>query len=141
GAESTLEAALELVFGRQLAGLVLVLGRAMQATGMRAALESTYSEDATNRWLQNPHAFAQAAATAMTLLEGFQPEGSPEYTPPLPVAGSHLPAVQKLLAANDTRGKRYAAEVLQMMKRPGSLKTDGSHDGAEWRLVNPELHE
>jgi hypothetical protein len=133
-----LEGAFDLVFGRALGGLLLILGRTMQASGMQTALEATRSYDAAQTWLEDSRAFGQAAEAAMALLDGFRPQKD-DAESSIPVAGAHLPAVQKLIVAKSTRGKRYAAEVLRMLKKNGEpviAKPIGSED---WQPVNLEL--
>jgi hypothetical protein len=69
---------LELAYGRPLAGLLMMIGHAMQLVGKRAAFEATHSYDAIDRWPTNPYAFDQAVNAAAAVLEGMRPPGNRE---------------------------------------------------------------
>jgi hypothetical protein len=78
-AQELLDQALEMTFGRQLAGLLLTLGRTISVTGRRGAFEATRSFEEMDRWMANPYAFNQVVEAVNEILTAFRPTGSTEF--------------------------------------------------------------
>jgi hypothetical protein len=72
--------ALELTFGRELAGILLVVGEAMKAAGEMTGFKATFTIEGSKAWWQNPHSYGQAMCAAITVLEEIKPAG--EASPP-----------------------------------------------------------
>ena len=62
-------------YGRQLAGLLMLLGRTMGETGSHAGFMANRTPEGASNWLGNPYAFDQAAKAVETILEAFRPVG------------------------------------------------------------------
>jgi hypothetical protein len=71
--------ALGLIFGPELAGLLLVLGEVMKEVGEQTAYLAEHTLEGARNWTAHPFAFANAAAAAKAVLEAFKPpdEGIP----------------------------------------------------------------
>jgi hypothetical protein len=67
--------ALELAYGRGLAGILLVLGETMKATGTHAGFSSTFTLEGSQEWWHDPYAFDQAMKGAAFALSTFRPNG------------------------------------------------------------------
>ena len=78
--EGLLSEALELAYGRRLAAILLMLGKAMKDTGEIVAFASTRTIEGKENWLDTPSAFDQAAKSAAHVLEALRPSG--DATPP-----------------------------------------------------------
>jgi hypothetical protein len=65
--------ALGLIYGRELAGLVLVLGEVMKEAGEQTAYLAEHTLEAARNWMAHPFAFAKAAEAAKAGLEAFKP--------------------------------------------------------------------
>lgn len=83
GSEKVLHEALELAYGKQLAGLFLLLTRAMDEAGGIAAVYGNLAKTGWSPgippapWLQEPYAFDQVAKAAVAILEAIRPSGDP----------------------------------------------------------------
>jgi hypothetical protein len=74
--EQQIEQALGLAYGRQLAGLILVLARAMSDAIRNSNLAQVLSASATSsHWPRSPWEFDQAKIAVDTILEAFRPPG------------------------------------------------------------------
>ena len=71
---------LALVHGRELAGLLLTLGRVMKDAGGHAGVRSTGKVEGADDWINNPAAFAEAAAAAARVLRALTPTIDPAAT-------------------------------------------------------------
>jgi hypothetical protein len=71
----------DLYFGRELAALLEVIGRAMQDAGAHAAAQSAGQRGGSANWLENPYGFGTATRAAMKVLDALRPPG-PVETPP-----------------------------------------------------------
>jgi hypothetical protein len=69
-----LNEALDLAFGSQAAGLILLLGHLSKDTGSLASFVQTRQYGHEN-WLNDPYAFDQVATAIATVLESLRPEG------------------------------------------------------------------
>jgi HicB family len=65
--------ALDLTYGRELAGLLLVLGAVMKEVGEQAAYLAEHTLQAARNWMAHPFAFAKAKEAANAVLEAFKP--------------------------------------------------------------------
>src|SRR6266446_6057044 len=54
--QDLLDQVMGLAYGREFAGLLMTVGRAMLVTGQKTALDATYSFDEVERWLTVPYA-------------------------------------------------------------------------------------
>lgn len=72
--------ALDLTFGRDLAGILHILGEAMKLSGQQAAFLATRTLDGSQNWLENAYAFAQVRNAALSVIDRLKPVGDP--TPP-----------------------------------------------------------
>jgi hypothetical protein len=77
-AERTVLEVLDLLYGTELAGLILAMGEAIRDTGKIAALVEDGSLEASNNWLSNAYAFEQATRAALCILRSAAPDGSTE---------------------------------------------------------------
>lgn len=76
--EQHLEQALELIYGKALAGILTILGDVMQRVGARAVTASHPPNAVENGdWLADPYAFDQASKAAGVILDAIRPEGDP----------------------------------------------------------------
>jgi hypothetical protein len=84
--EETLDAALDLVFDRDVAALVLLLGKTVRET---ADLTGFFAANSGRKWLDDPYTFEHVVQAIAEVLESLRPEG--EITPPiLQVGGDAL---------------------------------------------------
>jgi hypothetical protein len=111
-AQKLLDQALELTFGRQLAGLLLGLGQVMSIAGRRGAFEATRSFEEMDRWMTNPYAFGQVVRGVCKLLESICPEGSAEFPQKGPLAIAIRP---------EFLGEDVAAAVLSAARDPSAV--------------------
>jgi hypothetical protein len=72
--------ALELTYGRELAGILLMLGESMKLSGTHAGFIATDTLEGSQKWWDNAYSFAQASEAAAAVLDAIKPEGDP--TPP-----------------------------------------------------------
>jgi hypothetical protein len=117
--------ALTLAYGEKLAGLLMMVGRAMNEAGRLSgyALDLRASTDA---WVDYPFPYQQASNAAVAVLSAFRPEGDP--TPPqLP---SHFPKVDP-----EKIGTKFASHIVDDVKRLPDFKAWSS---TVRRLVQPK---
>jgi hypothetical protein len=88
---SLLPEVLRLVYGRDLAAVLIMLGDAMQIVGEKGGFYTTETVEGVENWLEVPYAFDQAAKAANHVLEILRPPGEiklpddkrhPEFTEP-----------------------------------------------------------
>jgi plasmid stability protein len=79
--EGMLDQALDLAFGHQTAGVILLLGRIVRETASSAGLATTHALEGANNWLSNPYAFDQVYTAIVTAMEALRPDG--KIDPPL----------------------------------------------------------
>jgi plasmid stability protein len=73
--EGLADPSLSLAFGRQAAGLLLLLGRIMREVGANAGFSSTRTLEGATSWMANPYAFDQVAKGMWAAIESVRPEG------------------------------------------------------------------
>lgn len=114
--ERQLDAALDRLYGRQLAGVLTLLGKVMRAVGPVAGYRSMSTgagavdlEAAAEQWLSDPHAFGQAVTAARRVLDRLRPEGDERV---LQNTGEPADAAQMAF------GELVADAVLQGLRYP-----------------------
>jgi hypothetical protein len=112
--EDLLSQVLQLAYGRQFAGVLMMLGRVMRRIGERCALDATYSYDAVDRWFEVPYAANQAILAAMRVLERCRPPGPREF--PEEIAGAPVRGGDR--ERPETRGSDLADVILEVVARP-----------------------
>jgi hypothetical protein len=65
--------ALGLIYGSELAGLLLILGEVMKEAGEQTAYLAEHTLDGARNWMTHPLAFAKASEAAKAVLEAFKP--------------------------------------------------------------------
>jgi hypothetical protein len=132
--QELLDVLLDLGFGRQMAGLLIVLGRAMRDTAAMVSGDAVRRGDDVPTWIDHRVAFDAATRAAEHVLCAFRP-----------------PAPERELDRHDEMaiafGDLYAEGVLHALKMPDSVrrKVGGTPtDLAEWterarRLLGPTV--
>lgn len=112
-AELQVDDALELIFGRRLAGLLLAAGHVMRETGGIAAIAVARHRNGNRdeilddeNWLNDAYCADQAIQAANTILEAVRPAGetTPEWAQGL--EGSKFPEIDHPLALGRNRAER-----------------------------------
>jgi hypothetical protein len=101
---------LELAYGRKLAALLQILGRAMSGVGQRAMFEQTHSLPSPDDWFSDPFAFDQVIWAVETILQGICPPGDRSFKPPI---GGYMTAV-----TSEVLGQHLAAGLLYSLANP-----------------------
>ncbi len=65
--------ALGLIYGSELAGLLLILGEVMKEAGEQTAYLAEHTLEGARNWMSHPLAFAKASEAAKAVLEAFKP--------------------------------------------------------------------
>ncbi len=68
----------EMLGGKDIFAILMIIGRAMRETGTTAGFSSTFTLEGANRWLLNPYAYDQAVKAAAAVLEAMRPPGNIE---------------------------------------------------------------
>jgi hypothetical protein len=76
--ESQFDQMLDLAFGSQLGGLMMLIGYLLRDVGNSAGFGSTFTLVGAKEWLNNPYAFDQATKALAALMEQLRPEGEIE---------------------------------------------------------------
>jgi len=84
--------ALELTFGRDLAGVLLMIGHAMHDTGRDVGFTETGTLEGSQNWLRIAPAFDQASKAAERILQRLRPAGEPALTSARSKNNDGLPA-------------------------------------------------
>lgn len=74
---------LTLKYGRQLAGVVMLLGLAMKLAGETNAFIKTGDSNKAKQWMDDPFAFDEAVKAVNLILEKLGPKASVEFPPAL----------------------------------------------------------
>src|SRR5437764_599474 len=75
----------EMLGGREIFGILMVIGRAMRETGVVAGFSARTTLGDVNRWFLNPYAYDQAVKAATAVLEAMRPPG--DIAPPSFMSG------------------------------------------------------
>lgn len=71
--QSAMIEVMEMTFGRDLAGLLLMLGHAMKDAGTHVAFSETFTIEGARAWLDNPAAVEQATKAAERIMQAVKP--------------------------------------------------------------------
>ena len=71
---------MSLAYGRELAGLLMMLGTTMHDVGRSAGFSATFTIEGANAWWSHPYAYDQVVQAVVRLLEAARPVG--ERRPP-----------------------------------------------------------
>lgn len=66
---------LEMAYGRQLAGLLMVMGRALFDAGGQAGFMSQPNAVGIHAWLEDPYGYDEATKALAVIMEAFRPRG------------------------------------------------------------------
>jgi len=72
--------ALEMAYGPELSGVLLVLGETMAIAGRQAAFMKSLGDKRAENWSQSPYAFSQIVQAADRVFEAIKPDG--DSSPP-----------------------------------------------------------
>jgi hypothetical protein len=75
--------ALSMTYGKRLAGILMIFGRAMEEAGRQAAF-ATDLRRSSDSWMEVPFAYREAARAAALVLNDFRPAGEVTVTGPRP---------------------------------------------------------
>ena len=116
-AEDGLLSALRFAYGDRVAGLVLLLGQALNDTGI-SCLPADASIENRKKWIEDPYAFDQAIRALNSILERVRPAG--EIVIPEPPRGLEKTKHDILHALRTHRGTSIANELGMALngKRP-----------------------
>jgi hypothetical protein len=84
--------ALSMTYGKRLAGILMIVGRAMEEAGRQAGF-ATDLRRSSDSWMEVPFAYREAATAAALVLNAFRPPG--EVTVPSPVYTGIINAVRE----------------------------------------------
>lgn len=121
--QSILPQILDLAYGRQAAGLLLLLGRCLSTTRSSAAFAEGGSLDAVENWMMQPWTFQQVEGAVSAVLKALRPEGEAEMPKALSLKGGPV-ALQGLYK---DLGHRVAEGYLSALVDPTrneALETD-----------------
>jgi hypothetical protein len=110
---------LALTYGRELSGLMLVLGEVMRDTGAHAGFMSTFTADGAQSWWNNPYAYDQAKQAARMILDVVAPDGTP--TPPAMMTG--IAAGLNMASIAENLGEGFAQGLLREIASPEPIAT------------------
>lgn len=121
--ERSMIEALELSYGPELAGILLMLGEAMKDAGRTTGFMATHTLEGSQRWWDNAYAFSQAHEAALTVLDAMKPPGEPSPPPS---------------SASESWGLSVASTVLEEAAT-GYTRTDRTVERARrlHRLIGP----
>jgi hypothetical protein len=104
--------ALDLAYGAEPAGLLLVMGEVMKDAGRSAGAFATGSLHGAETWWDNAYAFDQAAQAATKILDAAKPDGAPKPPTFSPLRIDGLPVLLGDHTASNL-GKDTATGVLR----------------------------
>jgi len=115
--ERRLVEALQLTYGPELSGILLLIGQVMKEAGEAAGFRATGTLDGSKAWWDNPFAFRQASVAASDVLDALKPPGdsaAPDnLSAPLNVV-SDLPSnIESSLPTIDQYGRGIANSLLE----------------------------
>jgi len=94
--------ALELGYGKGLAGMLLTIGEAMRSAGQAAGFISTHTLEGAHNWITNPIAFDQATEAAIQVLSEAKP-----------IAGQSAPLTEDDAKIISSFGRGFANAILE----------------------------
>jgi len=123
--------ALELGYGKGLAGMLLTIGEAMRASGQAAGFISTHTLEGAQNWIGNPIAFLQATEAAVQVLN----EAKPLVDKPMPLAEADAEIISSF-------GRGFANAILEEAAS-GVSRSDATADRAKLlhTFISAELAE
>lgn len=122
---------LDLAYGRQTAGLLMLLGRCIKDASGHAAFAATFSLDAVQAWMSQPWAYQQTDNAIRFVLAALRPPGDPEP----PRTNASLAAISEgLRASADNLGEGFAVGILHSVADP-----DNAALGDEMKHVRARL--
>jgi hypothetical protein len=113
--EDLLPQILDAVYGRETAGLLLLLGRCIKDASNHAAFSEAHSLEAVEKWMDHPWAFQQTVEAVQLVLETLRPVGTSEP----PRHNAALAAISETLreSANNI-GRGLASSILHSVVAP-----------------------
>jgi hypothetical protein len=137
-AEQQLSQGLELVYGRQIAGLLTLLGHVLRDLGPMACTVANLSAEVDPDWLSNSFAVDQAEKAINFIFDCIRPSGDPvpaHLRGPLVIHGTDMNAHYREL------GKGFATSYLRAIGDPATaLSPDLRRIGTEVRdRLGPEV--
>jgi hypothetical protein len=131
-AEDQFEQGLELIYGRQLGGLLTLLGHVIREAGRSAGFTSSNTLEGAEGWMSNPYAFDQAVEAANAVLEALRPVGDPSPTADLPKGQPFGPAGVDLGGLYRNLGVSMAGPYLAAIVDPeAAISADLHRFGAD----------
>ena len=92
------------IYGRQLAAVLEILGRVMRDAGRHVGFARTHTVEGAEGWMDDPGAFDQALKGALQILEALRPPGEPTLPEAWGIAGPP--------------GEEFANYVLMALRNP-----------------------
>ena len=112
--ESLLPAILDLAYGRQTAGLLLLIGYCMKDASKRAIFVGPGTVEAVENWVSNPWAYDHGFEAICSVLSALRPPGKPE--PPKLTLTKGLP--EPVRSTLNQSGQEIAQRVLNAVANP-----------------------
>lgn len=119
--------ALSLTYGRRLAGLLMVIGRALQDAGRQGAFAADMRSNREN-WMDVPFAYQQAVVAALSVMDKLKPSGeltgpSKSYVDIFKGANAeHIGVITAMSLTEAVKGKaspdlrRWAAPIRELLE-------------------------
>jgi len=126
--------ALDLAYGRELTGLLMILARVMHLAGTRGAFASSFTVNSPN-WLDDPFAYDQCAKAVNKVLEELRPAGDPKRHLTMQEAhGISGADIEQL-------GEGFALNVLLSLLKPEDVRDPEQHVLAATERLSGRLRE
>ncbi len=101
--------ALEAIYGRGLAGMLLVIGEIMKSAGASSGFAATMRRESAENWWNDPYSFDQAQQGVNLALDAFRPAGEIK----LPLAAHAKGASANLKSVYEHLGEGFARALLE----------------------------
>jgi hypothetical protein len=124
------------IYGRQLAGFMMLIGEVLRDAGRSMGFQSTFTLGGADDWMELPYPFDQADKSISLMIEAIRPEGVPD--PPKYLTS--LPdGLLELTEAAKQMGPGFARPYLDAVADPSSAITNHAAEaGIEIRdLLGP----
>jgi TraY domain len=128
--EDLLGEAMSLAYGRELAGLLMMLGTTMHDVGRSAGFSATFTIEGANAWWSHPYAYDQVVQAVVRLLEAARPVG--ERRPP---KGPDAEA----RALRIKYGTDFANSMIDVVCGRVATERDGTEGDKLRRLLGPVI--